>query len=178
MLTRWWLIGACAVSFKNYILVWEKICSAIRNSAPSESTSMKIASCTLNLVKNDAVRSDLELIAVFHSWFLFPHFKFLQEGDPVAGGTPSFLARHITVRYFLTMNDLRIIDTGEFKTHKSFRDYNMSVDALSISYQAIAQKSSSTFSDIWGNHLLNIPLYGWMNSSSFLSSRATKPQPV
>ena len=35
VLTRWWLVGACAVSFKKSILVWEKICSAICNSAPS-----------------------------------------------------------------------------------------------------------------------------------------------
>ena len=36
------------------------------------------------------------------------------------------------------MDDLRIIDTGEFKTHESFHDYNTSVDALSIPDQAIA----------------------------------------
>ena len=78
VLTRWWLVGACAVSFKESIGVWTKICSAIRKSAPSESASLKIASCTLNLIKNKAIQCNLELIAVFHKWFLFPHFKFLQ----------------------------------------------------------------------------------------------------
>lgn len=127
------------------ILIWEKICSAIRNSAPSESASIKIASCTLNLIKNAAVRSDLELIATFHSWFWFPHFKFLQEGDPAVGGTASFLARHITVRYFLMMDDLRIIDTGESKAHDSFRDYNKSVVALCAEDQVIAEKKFKYF---------------------------------
>ena len=106
---------------------------------------MKIASCTLNLIKNATVHSDLELIAAFHSWFLFPHFNFLQEGDPVAGDTPSFLARLITVRYFLMMDDLRIIDNGEFKTNESFRDYNDIVDTLSPEDQIIAQKKFKHF---------------------------------
>ena len=40
-LTRWWLVGACEVSFNECIDVWMKICSMIRNSAPSDSASLK-----------------------------------------------------------------------------------------------------------------------------------------
>ena len=66
------------------------------------------------------------------------HISIFQEGDPVAGNTPRFLARHITVRYLLMMDDLRIIDNGEFKTHESFRDYNDSVGVLSHEDYTIA----------------------------------------
>ena len=50
VLTRWWLVGVCTVSFKESIGVWTKICSVIRKSAPSESASLKIASSTFNLI--------------------------------------------------------------------------------------------------------------------------------
>ena len=97
IVTRWWLVGACACSFKDSIGMWQRICRAIRNSAPSGTASSKIASCTLNLMTNKAILNDLELLVAFHSFFLFPHFKFLQDGDKECGGTPSFIARHMTV---------------------------------------------------------------------------------
>ena len=67
------------------------------NKLSLHSTSMKIASCTLNLVKNAAMYSNIELIVAFHTWFLFLHLKYLQEGDPIAGNTASFLVRYVTV---------------------------------------------------------------------------------
>ena len=57
----------------------------------------QIASCALNLMTNKAILNDIELLVAFHSFFLFPHFKFLQDGDKECGGTPSFIARHMTV---------------------------------------------------------------------------------
>jgi len=104
VLSRWWLVGACATSFKECKLVWEKICAAIRNSAPSTSAANKIASCTLNLIQKIVIINDLELMIAFHKAFIFPHFQFLQIGDPKTGGTPSFLGRHCTVRLLTTLN--------------------------------------------------------------------------
>lgn len=66
IVTRWWLVGACACSFKESINMWKRICRAFRNSSPSGTASSKIASCTLNLMTNKAIINDLELRVVFH----------------------------------------------------------------------------------------------------------------
>lgn len=101
VLSRWWLVGACASSFKECRFVWERIRRAIRNSAPSSSACNQIASCTLNLIQKPVIMNDLELMIAFHKSFVFPHFDFLQKGDPKTGGTPSFLGQYCTVRYYL-----------------------------------------------------------------------------
>jgi len=67
--TRWWLVGDCAVSFKESFVLWMKICRDICNSALSGSASSKIASCTLNLMQNKVICNDLDLIVSFHSFF-------------------------------------------------------------------------------------------------------------
>ena len=105
VLTWWWLVSAYASSFKESKHVWKKICKGIRNSARSNSASMKISSCTLNLIEKPMIMNDLELLVAFHRAFLFPHFKYLQGGDPCTGDTPSFLCRHITIRYFLMVEE-------------------------------------------------------------------------
>ena len=109
VLSRWWLVGACATSFKECKVVWEKICTAIRNSSPSASACNKIASCTVNLIQKPVIMNDLELMIGFHTGFVFPHFQFLQIGDPKTGGTPSFLGRHCTLRYYLMLIDIDAI---------------------------------------------------------------------
>ena len=72
IVTRWWLVDACACSFKDSINMWQRICRAIRNSAPSGTASRKITSCTLNLVSNKVILNDLELPLAFHYLFSFP----------------------------------------------------------------------------------------------------------
>jgi len=59
-----------------------KICKGIRNSVGVNSASMKIASCTLNLIQKPVIMNDLELLVSFHRVFLFSHFNFLQGGNP------------------------------------------------------------------------------------------------
>ena len=115
IVTRWWLVGACACSFKESINMWQRICRAIRNSAPSGTASSKIASCTLNLMNNKVILNDLELLVAFHSFFLFTHFKFMQDGDKECGGTPGFIARHMTVRYFLMVEDLESVEDDKWR---------------------------------------------------------------
>ena len=51
--------------------MWQRICRAIRNSAPSGTANSKISSCTLNLMSNKAILNDLELLVVFHYFFIF-----------------------------------------------------------------------------------------------------------
>lgn len=94
---RWWLVGACAMSFSESMSIWQYICQMIRNSSRARS---KIATCTPNFIKNKQIINDLYLLTSFHKVFLFPHFKYLQLGDDSATGTPSFQARHLLVRHF------------------------------------------------------------------------------
>ena len=47
IVTRWWLVGACAVSFLAAQQVWTRICDGIRKTAPSDSASYKVASSLL-----------------------------------------------------------------------------------------------------------------------------------
>ena len=106
VLSRWWLVGACASSFKESRFIWQKICTAVHNSAPSSSACNQIASCTLNLIQKPVINNDLELMISFHQCFICPHFLFLQSGDPQTGGTPSFLGRHCTLQYYLMLMDI------------------------------------------------------------------------
>ena len=39
VLTRWWLVGQCATSFKEHVHIWSRICTGIHNLAPSDSAS-------------------------------------------------------------------------------------------------------------------------------------------
>ena len=129
IMSRWWLVGECACSFKDSIKTWRKICQTIRNSAPRGSTSSKISSCTLNLIDSSLIINDFYLICVFCQSFFFPHFKFLQLADKHGSITPSFQARHLMVRYFLMMNDLRNIKE-DWKRNAHFRDYLQSLSKL------------------------------------------------
>lgn len=123
VLSRWWLVGACALSFKACLETWKRICRAIRNATPAASAFNKIASCTLSLMGERNVINDLEIMVAFHESFMFPHFKFFQQGDPQTGKTPGFQCRHMLVRYYLMLNDLDKIQNGGWRTHDKFQDF-------------------------------------------------------
>ena len=123
VLSRWWLVGVCATSFKECKDVWEKICKAIRNSSPSSSACNQIASCTLNLIQKPVIMNDLELMIGYHTSFVFPHFQFLQLGDPKTGGTPSFLGRHCSLRYYLMLIDIEAIKGEQWLGNPHFKDF-------------------------------------------------------
>ena len=79
-------------------------------------------------MSNKVILNDLELLVAFRSFFLFPHFKFLQGGDTECGDTPSFIARHITVQYFLMVEDLKSIQGENWRTNSKIKDYLDSLD--------------------------------------------------
>jgi len=89
IVTRWWLVRACACSFVGSLSAWTLIFVAVRNYSPANSASSKIASCTLNLIRCAPIINNLHLLATFHKSWLFSHFKHLQLGDEKAGNTPS-----------------------------------------------------------------------------------------
>ena len=144
VLTRWWLVGACAASFKESMHIWENICIGIRNSSRSNSASMKIASCTLNLLQKPVIINDLELLVAFHRAFLFPHFQSLQLGDPRTGNKASFIARHIAVRYFLMIEDLEKMEGDEWMNHEMFISFLATLNILNEE-EKIQQKKITLF---------------------------------
>ena len=126
------------------IITWRKICQSIRNSAKSGSAASKIASCTLNLMDSKCIINDLHLLCAFHTFFLFPHFGLLQRGDPKAGNTESFQARHVAVQYFLMLEDLLAIE-NDWDTKEEFGEYVRSLEALNDDDKAIQKKKFPHF---------------------------------
>lgn len=139
VLTRWWLVGACACSFRDSVKQWIKICGAIRNSAPSNSAPSKISSCTLNLTEQKPIMNDLDMLCSLHEFFIFPHFKYLQLGDTVVGSTPSFQARHLLLRYFLMNEDIEKMK-NEWTTLEKFKDYRESLEQLNTEDKVVQNK--------------------------------------
>ena len=173
IMTRWWLVGACACSFKEYIITWRKICKAIRNSAPSGSASSKISSCTLNLIDSPVIINDLHLICLFHEEFLFPHFKFLQLADARASKTPSFQARLLLVRYFLMVTDLIQIKE-EWRTKIECNEYKLSLEQLSEIEQTSQQKKFTHFFR-YVSESLKIHFRQWTSHLLFLGLFSNQP---
>ena len=169
IMTRWWLVGACACSFATSLSIWTSICIAIRNRAKPNSASSKIASCTLNLIRFAPIMNDLYLLTAFHCSWLFPHFKYLQLGDDKAGNTPSFQGRNMLVRYYLMDSDIQNLKQ-EWKTNEHFAQYVSSLNALPMNEKKIQERKLTHFFrytedslhkhfGIWSTDLLFLSLF-------------------
>ena len=169
IMTRWWLVGACACSFATSLSIWTSICIAIRNRAKPNSASSKIASCTLNLIRSAPIMNDLYLLTAFHCSWLFPHFKYLQLGDEKAGNTPSFQGRNMLVRYYLMDSDIQNLKQ-EWKTNEHFAQYVSSLNQLPIDEKKIQERKLTHFFrytedslhkhfGIWSTDLLFLSLF-------------------
>ena len=105
VLTRWWLVGACAVELDEKWNVWKMVIKGVRNlpkrkdQKGNETSALQdIAAATLNLMKQDKCRADIKFIANLHTFYIFPHFDYLQKGDPLSGNVPGYQGRLITER--------------------------------------------------------------------------------
>ena len=174
VLSRWWLVGVCATSFKVCKEVWEKICIAIRNSAPATSACNRIASCTLNLIRKPVIMNDLDLLVGFHNAFIFPHFKFLQRGDPKTGGTPSFLGRHCTVRYYLMMMDIEDIKAEKWLDNIHFKHFRDSLSNLSVEEQEQQKKKLTYFTHYIEQSIIK-HFHQWVDRLFFLGLFGDQP---
>ena len=145
IVTRWWLVGACAVSFLAAQQVWTRICDGIRKTAPSDSASYKVAVSTLALIKEPMIMSDVHLIAAFHNWFLFSHFKWCQLGDPEVGGTPSFQSRHMLVRFFIMLTQVEDAMEEKWMDMAEFNKFVRSLDNINDNEKEIQKKKVAHF---------------------------------
>ena len=69
IVTCWWLVGACAVTFKQNMRVQEELKKGVLTNKQAGSASAQIASCTLGLMNKPTILFDVELICNFHEWF-------------------------------------------------------------------------------------------------------------
>ena len=174
VLNRWWLVGGCATSFKESYQVWKKLLNAICKSAPANSACNKIASYTLNLMITPVIMNDLEMRIAFHTAFIFPHFKFMQIGDPKTGGTPIFLGRHCTLGYHIIQKDINAIKDDGWKQHDDFRDFVQSLNLLNPCKQE-QQQQKLTFFVQYLKKSINKHFEQWSKRNSFLGLFADQP---
>ena len=164
----------CATSFKECKHIWEKICNAIRNSSPSNSACNQIASCTLNLIQKPVIMNDLELMIGFHTCFVFPHFQFLQLGNPKTGGTPSFLGRHCSLRYYLMLIDIETVKGERWLSNPHFKDYCTNLLNLNEIEQE-QQKKKLTYFASYLESSIRKHFEQWIDRLLFLGIFADQP---
>ena len=131
VMIRWWLVDAWTCIFYEWKTTWNKICKAISNLAPSGSATRKIAFCTLKSMANECIMNDICLLVLFHKVYLFLNIKFLESGDPEVGDTAGFIVRHITVRYYVMLEDIANMEGYGYQTHADFIEYKNGLNNLS-----------------------------------------------
>ena len=62
------------------------------------------------------------MIAALHTYWVFPHFKFLQLGDPVSGNKSGYQALLMTKQYFLMHGDLVACMDNKWKQQAEFEN--------------------------------------------------------
>ena len=95
-------------------------------------------------MESKPIVNDLHLLVLFHTAFLFPHFKFLQLGNKASGDQPSFQARHLLVRYCMMATDLEDIKK-KWKEHENFRMFVSTLNDLSINEQNQQKRKLTKF---------------------------------
>ena len=89
--------------------------------------------------------SDVHLLVAIHTWFLFPHFKWSQLGDPDVGGTPSFMSRHMLVRYFLMVQQIEDGTNENWMQMDEFKGFVDSMQTLDISEKNLQKEKGKHF---------------------------------
>ena len=80
----------------------------------------------LEIIKGDHGFFGLHLLAAFQKWFMFPHFKFLQEGGSESNRN-SYQLKHMLERFFITHEEWKKNMAGKWKANPKFLpflDYN------------------------------------------------------
>ena len=129
VLTRWWLVRTTACNLDDYWDHWKVIMKGIFN-LPNKRTGRDkdktnavkdIAAANKNLMTFNEIRGDIKIIAALHTHFIFPHFQFLQEGDPLTGNVAGYQGRLLTKHYFLMHRDLTVCKDEGWKNEDAFK---------------------------------------------------------
>ena len=129
VLTRWWLVGVTAMEVDENWDVWYAVMHGIRRMQKSNTSDknvsaiQEIAAANLNLMGMQEIRADVKFIASVCKFWVFPHFAFLQKGDPITGNVAGYQGRLMLERYFLMASDLSDCLDGKWKNHSSFQHF-------------------------------------------------------
>jgi hypothetical protein len=161
VLTRWWTVGETARVTWSAFLLLLRISQQVINATVRKEN--KIASGLQPLLVEAELFSDLALIHCFHSFYVCPHFAWMQEATDLSA-VPGFQAHNTVARYFLLVQDLSAMASGICTTHPSFKDFRLSLNALTDQVQAKQKEKASTFVSI-ALEAVHKHFVRWCNSS-------------
>jgi hypothetical protein len=161
VLTRWWTVGETArVLWSAYLLVL-RISQQVINTTSSKPN--KIASGLQPLLLELELFSDLALVNCFHSFYVSPHFDWMQSATDLSG-VPGFQAHNTLGRYYLLVQDLQALEATMTTTHPSFKDFQDTLlvcpPQLRLHQESKAQKFISAALDAVKKHFTR-----WCNKS-------------
>ena len=80
-----------------------------------------IAAASKKLMMFNELRADVKITAALHTHFVFPHFQFLQEGNPLTGNVAGYQGRLQKEWYFLMHNDLHVCKDEGWRNEETFK---------------------------------------------------------
>ena len=132
-------------------------------------------------MRKEVVRADVTLIKCLHTYWIFPHFTYLQGGDQLTGDVPGYQARLLLVRYFLMHNDLKRLEDGGWKQNQNFEGLVDTIGHLDTNEKDKMQnkmkhivnvmlKSLTKHFDPWANQLLFLSIFSERETATIVAS--------
>jgi hypothetical protein len=142
VLTRWWSVGETArVTWSAYLLLI-RISQQVINSTSSKPN--KIASGLQPLMIELEIFSDLSLVTDYHTFFVSPHFDWMQSCTDMSG-IPAFQSHNLLGRYFLLVQDLTELATSITTTHTGFIGFRRTLASCSPILRQHQEQKASKF---------------------------------
>ena len=130
-----------------------------------------------SLLHQKEIIADLYIIKGYCEFFFDEHFKWFQQGDALLHMPPSFISRHVLVRYFLMHQDHQKAMNEGWKSLDPFQDYKEYVDEQlkeSQYFEVYRDKKVSMFFEESFN-TLNHHYIKWVNTNLLVFSLFSKP---
>ena len=80
-----------------------------------------IAAANKNFMTMTEIKVDIQFITHLHDYWVFPHFKHCQLGDPVTRDFSGYQGHLMIVWYFIMNEDLCICENGEWRAKAAFK---------------------------------------------------------
>jgi hypothetical protein len=161
VLTRWWSVGETAkATWPSYLLLF-RISQQVINATSSKQN--KIASGLQPLMLEPQLFSDLSLLHCFHTYYVSPHFDWMQSATDMSG-IPGFQSHNTLGRYFLMVQDLTALATTISTTHPAFVEFRETLNVLTPQIQQHQINKASHFVST-AIDALNKHFTRWCNAS-------------
>jgi hypothetical protein len=106
LITRWWASRCLATLASKYLPFFLEMAKGVRNMTNISGKENTVALNLLSLANSEWNMANVHFMSAITNSFLNPHMGWYQGSDPNIG-TPSFLAFHRQVQYFLQIEDLK-----------------------------------------------------------------------